>query len=125
MTGMGTSLAILGAYVLAGELASHARLEDGLAGYERVLRPYVDKAQKLPLGGKRLTLTDSPAGLAVFHGLARGMGAVASVVRFFSPSPPRKAQEGEEESKEKRERAPVVDEHGFQLPDYSKYYARH
>jgi 2-polyprenyl-6-methoxyphenol hydroxylase-like FAD-dependent oxidoreductase len=52
LTGLGTSLALVGAYVLAGELAA----ADGdhraaFAGYDRVLRPYVDQAQELPPGG--------------------------------------------------------------------------
>ena len=51
LTGMGTSLAILGAYVLAGELS---RLRDdeppaaALAAYESAFRPFVQSTQKLP-----------------------------------------------------------------------------
>jgi 2-polyprenyl-6-methoxyphenol hydroxylase-like FAD-dependent oxidoreductase len=52
LTGLGTSLAIVGAYVLAGELAA----ADGdhrvaFSRYEQVLRPYVTDGQKLPPGG--------------------------------------------------------------------------
>ncbi|MFI6603994.1 FAD-dependent monooxygenase [Nonomuraea sp. NPDC050536] len=46
-SGQGTSLALVGAYVLAGEIASHARIEDAFAAYEREMRPFVDKNQKL------------------------------------------------------------------------------
>jgi 2-polyprenyl-6-methoxyphenol hydroxylase-like FAD-dependent oxidoreductase len=42
-SGQGTSLALVGAYVLAGELASGG----GLDGYEREMRPYVEANQKL------------------------------------------------------------------------------
>jgi 2-polyprenyl-6-methoxyphenol hydroxylase-like FAD-dependent oxidoreductase len=52
LTGLGTSLALVGAYVLAGELA--AADGDHLAAfdrYERVMRPYVGSAQELPPGG--------------------------------------------------------------------------
>jgi 2-polyprenyl-6-methoxyphenol hydroxylase-like FAD-dependent oxidoreductase len=52
-TGMGTSLAIHGAYVMAGELIP--ALRDGgddvpaaLENYERNLRPYVQEVQKVP-----------------------------------------------------------------------------
>ncbi|PWN88775.1 FAD/NAD(P)-binding domain-containing protein [Acaromyces ingoldii] len=52
LTGMGTSLALQGAYVLAGELN---KLEDdgqhprtALEAYEAKFRPFVDKIQKLP-----------------------------------------------------------------------------
>lgn len=52
LTGLGTSLALVGAYVLAGELAAadgdHVAAFDG---YERVMRPYVTSAQHLPPGG--------------------------------------------------------------------------
>jgi 2-polyprenyl-6-methoxyphenol hydroxylase-like FAD-dependent oxidoreductase len=51
MTGMGTGIAIAGAYVLAGEL--HATPEDyaaAFARYEAIMRPFVTQAQKLADG---------------------------------------------------------------------------
>ncbi|MCJ1236938.1 hypothetical protein MMC14_004922 [Varicellaria rhodocarpa] len=51
LTGMGTSLAIIGAYVLAGELS---KLKDGehplkaLEAYENTFRPFVEESQKIP-----------------------------------------------------------------------------
>ncbi|KUL48354.1 FAD-binding monooxygenase [Streptomyces sp. NRRL F-4489] len=52
LTGLGTSLALVGAYVLAGELAA-AGGDHGIAfrRYDTVLRPYVRQAQQLPPGG--------------------------------------------------------------------------
>ncbi len=52
LTGLGTSLALVGAYVLAGELAraGSRHVDDALAAYERVLRPYVTPAQDIPMG---------------------------------------------------------------------------
>jgi 2-polyprenyl-6-methoxyphenol hydroxylase-like FAD-dependent oxidoreductase len=52
LTGLGTSLALVGAYVLAGELAA-AGGDHRVAfpRYEQVLRPYVTQAQQLPPGG--------------------------------------------------------------------------
>lgn len=55
MTGFGTSIALVGAYVLAGELAQHTH-DDGrgvdvraaLEAYDTTLRPLVDEVQKLP-----------------------------------------------------------------------------
>jgi 2-polyprenyl-6-methoxyphenol hydroxylase-like FAD-dependent oxidoreductase len=48
LAGVGTSLALVGAYVLAGELAAspadHGR---AFAGYERELRDFVNQGQKL------------------------------------------------------------------------------
>ncbi|AFM17165.1 2-polyprenyl-6-methoxyphenol hydroxylase-like oxidoreductase [Mycolicibacterium chubuense NBB4] len=52
LSGMGTSLALVGAYVLAGELGRAEDLDDtdvasALARYETVMRPYVDRCQQL------------------------------------------------------------------------------
>ena len=52
LTGLGTSLALVGAYVLAGELG--AADDDHRAAFERyeeVMRPYVTRGQQLPPGG--------------------------------------------------------------------------
>lgn len=52
VTGLGTSLALVGAYVLAGELArSPARNDLAFARYESVMREYVQQCQQLPPGG--------------------------------------------------------------------------
>ncbi|MUL63265.1 FAD-binding monooxygenase [Mycobacterium sp. CBMA 234] len=55
LSGMGTSLALVGAYVLAGELGpamslDAAGIEAALRRYEAVMRPYVDRCQDLPGG---------------------------------------------------------------------------
>ncbi|OIJ95525.1 FAD-binding monooxygenase [Streptomyces sp. MUSC 14] len=52
LTGLGTSLALVGAYVLAGELAA-AEGDHRIAfrRYDEVMRPYVTQAQQLPPGG--------------------------------------------------------------------------
>ncbi len=50
VSGMGASLALVGAYVLAGELSRHVNHRDAFTAYEKLLRPYVDLAQKLPPG---------------------------------------------------------------------------
>ncbi|PYI36279.1 oxidoreductase, partial [Aspergillus indologenus CBS 114.80] len=48
-TGTGTSLAMAGAYVLAGEVWKHkGDLPGALRGYEDVMRPLVDDMQKVP-----------------------------------------------------------------------------
>jgi 2-polyprenyl-6-methoxyphenol hydroxylase-like FAD-dependent oxidoreductase len=52
LTGLGTSLAIVGAYVLAGELAaSEGDYRVAFARYEDELRDYVKQCQDLPPGG--------------------------------------------------------------------------
>lgn len=49
-SGQGTSLALVGAYVLAGELAAAGGHEEAFRRYETVMRPYVDR--NLSLGRK-------------------------------------------------------------------------
>ena len=52
LTGLGTSLALVGAYVLAGELArANGDHHAAFARYEQVMRAYVTRAQQLPPGG--------------------------------------------------------------------------
>jgi len=53
LTGLGTSLALVGAWVLAGELTEEQDRAAAFARYEKLVRPYVDTAQKLPPGGLR------------------------------------------------------------------------
>jgi 2-polyprenyl-6-methoxyphenol hydroxylase-like FAD-dependent oxidoreductase len=52
LTGLGTSMSLVGAYVLAGELASTPDDHEGaFARYQDELRAYVADCQKLPPGG--------------------------------------------------------------------------
>lgn len=55
LSGMGTSLALVGAYVLAGELGDAdsldaERIQAALQRYESVMQPYIDRCQDLPNG---------------------------------------------------------------------------
>jgi 2-polyprenyl-6-methoxyphenol hydroxylase-like FAD-dependent oxidoreductase len=88
VSGMGTSLSLTGAYVLAGELAAHVDHRDALRGYERIMRPYVTQAQQLPPGTPRVANPKSRLGIAAFGAAVR----VASTPligrlgdRFFTP----------------------------------------
>ncbi|PHH66405.1 hypothetical protein CDD81_7460 [Ophiocordyceps australis] len=50
-TGMGTTLALVGAYVLAGELARRPRdIRGAVEAYDKTLRPFVQDVQKLAWG---------------------------------------------------------------------------
>jgi 2-polyprenyl-6-methoxyphenol hydroxylase-like FAD-dependent oxidoreductase len=50
-TGAGTSLALTGAYVLAGEVGRHkGDLAAGLRGYEERMRPIINDMQRIPPG---------------------------------------------------------------------------
>ncbi|MEV7425737.1 FAD-dependent monooxygenase [Streptomyces sp. NPDC091212] len=51
LTGQGTSLALVGAYVLAGELVARADHAQAFDAYERVMRPFVTLNQQLANDG--------------------------------------------------------------------------
>jgi 2-polyprenyl-6-methoxyphenol hydroxylase-like FAD-dependent oxidoreductase len=61
-SGQGTSLALVGAYVLAGEFAAHDDPADAFAAYERTLRPFVEANQALAIkaDGEDLLLPRTP-----------------------------------------------------------------
>lgn len=72
ISGMGTSLAITGAYHLAGEIARSNKDGDwrqGLREYERKMRVRVDKAQKLPPGAPALANPETKWGITVLQTL--------------------------------------------------------
>jgi 2-polyprenyl-6-methoxyphenol hydroxylase-like FAD-dependent oxidoreductase len=56
LSGQGTSLALVGAYVLAGELAVHADPVDAFAAYERLTRPFMEANQALASQGGSLLM---------------------------------------------------------------------
>ncbi|KQQ08211.1 FAD-dependent monooxygenase [Rathayibacter sp. Leaf296] len=83
-TGMGTTLSLVGAHVLAGELAAHPRDHAQAFGrYERLLRRYADSAQGLPRGGARLLHPTSTTGVRAVRAAHR-LAASGPVRRFFS-----------------------------------------
>lgn len=74
-TGMGTTLALVGAYVLAGELERTLHEDrshrDAFEAYEARLRDYVDHAQSLPPGGARMMHPSSRLGVGLINTLFR------------------------------------------------------
>ncbi|KAI1131159.1 FAD/NAD(P)-binding domain-containing protein [Nemania abortiva] len=67
ITGMGTTLSLTGAYILAGELARHGAgdVTAALKAYERGVRPFVTQAQKLVPGAPRMLYPESNWGVWV------------------------------------------------------------
>ncbi|KAK2003337.1 FAD/NAD(P)-binding domain-containing protein [Colletotrichum falcatum] len=66
ITSIGTTCSLIGAYVLAGEIARHRHGSDlhaALKSYEQVLRPFIAAAQKLPPGGTGLMYRQTQFGL--------------------------------------------------------------
>jgi 2-polyprenyl-6-methoxyphenol hydroxylase-like FAD-dependent oxidoreductase len=75
LTGLGTSLALVGAYVLAGELAAAGGDHRVAFGrYEEIMRPYVTSGQKLPPGGVRGFAPGSALTIALRAASMRSMG---------------------------------------------------
>jgi len=70
LTGMGTTLAMVGAYLLAGELSCHNKYEDAFLAYEKRMRPFVEKVQKLPPGVPWLAHPKSKFGVALVNTVA-------------------------------------------------------
>lgn len=67
-TGMGTTTALVGCYVLAGELIRHgANVDTAFEGYEKRLRPFVDEAQALPPGMPNILHYETNWGIRVAH----------------------------------------------------------
>lgn len=71
ISGMGTSLSLTGAYVLAGELSRHDDHLQAFAAYEALMRPYVTQAQQLPPGTPRVANPQTRLGIAVLNTAAR------------------------------------------------------
>ena len=73
--GMGTSIAFIGAYVLAGEISRQPNnVPAALESYERILRPYVESIQKLPPGIPWIILPQSALGTRVFETVMWSLG---------------------------------------------------
>ena len=104
LTGKGTTLAMVGAYLLAGELARNEHHQDAFGAYEKRMRPYVESVQKLPPGVPWIVYPRTQLGVSVLNKLA-GLFAskpVQNLVGLFTSTEP------EDESKQ----ADIV------LPDY-------
>lgn len=74
ISGNGTALAMVGAYVLAGELAAAAGDHvTAFARYESEMRPYVAECQKLPPGGVNGMLPKSRLAIGIARTMVRLM----------------------------------------------------
>lgn len=67
ISGVGTTLAVTGAYVLAGELANHDRHEDAFQAYDRLMRPFVGEGQGTPDSVKTMNYPRTRFGIAMQH----------------------------------------------------------
>ena len=87
LTGKGTTLAMVGAYLLAGELASHSDHQAAFTAYEQRMRPYVEDVQKLPPGVPWIVYPKTALGVSVLNTLASTFASqpIQKLVRLFSP----------------------------------------
>jgi 2-polyprenyl-6-methoxyphenol hydroxylase-like FAD-dependent oxidoreductase len=73
--GAGTSLALIGAYILAGELAGTSDVGAALSRYQDLMKPFVGTAPRVRQGVLRLANPRTRKGIRVLHagaGLAAG-----------------------------------------------------
>ncbi|MBB4155029.1 2-polyprenyl-6-methoxyphenol hydroxylase-like FAD-dependent oxidoreductase [Sphingomonas jinjuensis] len=69
IAGIGTTLAVTGAYVLAAELLRHDDPATAFAAYERAMRPMVEEGQGVPKIAPRLMNPHSRLGIRLLHGV--------------------------------------------------------
>ncbi|MCF5222096.1 FAD-dependent monooxygenase [Pseudomonas syringae] len=83
LSGIGTTLAIVGGYVLAGELARTEDLPSALAAYERVMRPFVKEGQGVPKIVPRMLWPHTHTGLKLLRGVMH-IAATPLIRKTFS-----------------------------------------
>ncbi|RKF55161.1 Uncharacterized protein OnM2_092039 [Erysiphe neolycopersici] len=68
ISGMGTTTAIVGAYILAGEIVrAGSDYKKAFQSYEEKMRPYVAKAQELIPGAPAITCPQTKLGISLLH----------------------------------------------------------
>lgn len=78
LTGQGSSTALVGAYVLAGEIATTGDHETAFDRYEKVARPFVEQNQNLVTAGDARMFPSTPEALAARNQLLRQMSTLPS-----------------------------------------------
>ncbi|WP_244480379.1 FAD-dependent monooxygenase [Rhizobium sp. Root1220] len=71
IAGIGTTLAIVGAYVLAGELSRSTDLAVALRRYDEIMRPYVEKGQNVPKFAPKMLQPQTMFGVALQRAVLR------------------------------------------------------
>lgn len=117
-SGMGTSLALVGAYVLAGELEKNKEnVEQAIENYDQVLRPFVTKIHSGVKGGlARIFLPDSKLAIFVIQSLVRTIRVVAAFISWTGISKLFSLFSKKEE--EKKDSDDDEEEFGWKIPFY-------
>lgn len=81
LSGEGTSLALVGAYVLAGCIATYDNVGEAFTHYEKQMRPFIDRAQNLPPGVPWIVNPQTSWGIRVLNNTVwvAGLAAKAGV----------------------------------------------
>jgi 2-polyprenyl-6-methoxyphenol hydroxylase-like FAD-dependent oxidoreductase len=96
-TGTGTALALVGAYILAGEIKKRSTCSDALRDYENILRPYAERSQQgLSPRLIRLMHVRTRFGIAVARLLQRFFGS-APIQALLKPSAATRARSIDED----------------------------
>lgn len=74
LSGIGTTLAIVGGYVLAGELARQSDIPSAFVHYEDVMRPFVKEGQNIPKIVPRMLWPHNAPELMLMRGAMRVAG---------------------------------------------------
>src|SRR3546814_5607251 len=71
-SGQGSSCALVSAYVLAGELATHANYQEAFAAYERLARPFIEGNQNVVQEGRTTLMPKTQEELDARNAVLRG-----------------------------------------------------
>lgn len=82
LSGMGTSLAFIGAYILSSELARHQNYTEAFKQYETLMRPYVKEAMKIPSMTKRFAYPRTSFDIG-FTNAAVKLAAKPTIIRLI------------------------------------------
>ncbi|KAK4549747.1 hypothetical protein LTR36_005048 [Oleoguttula mirabilis] len=91
VSGQGTTLAFIGAYILAGCISTHDDYEEALRQYEEQMRPFVEQGQKLLPGVPGIANPQTEWGRWALYtfvwlaGLVNSWGIVGLVTRVVEP----------------------------------------
>lgn len=78
ISGEGTTLAFVGAYILAGCINKYPDYREALSKYEQDVRPFVEKGQKLPPGAPGIVNPQTALGITVLRTLVWVASLIAS-----------------------------------------------
>jgi 2-polyprenyl-6-methoxyphenol hydroxylase-like FAD-dependent oxidoreductase len=83
LTGMGASAALVGAYILAGELSRHQDYNEAFKQYEAWMRPYLTKAQRIIPGTVRVGFPNTHTAIALRNTIL-GLVIRPAITRFIA-----------------------------------------